>query len=490
MSGGVISIKKINLQIMKKSMKIHCTLALCFLLNMIITTSLLAQNDAELRKIAASQAGASSLLFAPNGSKIPEVNPGSFYFEQECTVRNGIPNFLDKIKCGKELTVAFIGGSITQGMYCYRLQTAKYLQGLYLNTKFKWINAGVSGTGTDLAAFRLDEQVLKYKPDLIFIEFAVNGAYQPGMEGIIRKIINNNPQTDICLIYTILNGQTAIYQKGDIPSNIFGLEQLAAHYQLPSIHLGMEAALLEQQQKLAWKGPAAGAGDKILFSTDGIHPLLEGGNLYAMAIARGFKKMEALNKPLNHPLPKPLVGDEWQNANMYEPSSIASFDDNWKRINTSASALKSFSSWFDDIMTADKAGASFSFTFEGDIFGIFDIGGPEVGQLEVFVDGKQVYLKSVNEKGLRMYEASPAQGAKELNRFNAYCNNRYRGQHDMIKLTPGTHKVIVKIAKEQVDKRTILGKSQQDDISKNPEKYKQTVVYLGRILLRGKPISK
>src|SRR5690606_23386718 len=171
-----------------------------------------------------------------------------------------------------QTTVAFIGGSITQGNYCYRLQTAKYLQTVYSETPFKWINAGVSGTGTDLAAFRLKEQVLDYQPDLIFIEFAVNKAYAEGMEGMIRQIITHNPNTAICIIYTILHGQTQYYQRGNIPENIQRLEKLADYYELPSIHLGMEAAALEKEGALIWKAEKQVEG-KILFSKDGIHPL-------------------------------------------------------------------------------------------------------------------------------------------------------------------------------------------------------------------------
>src|SRR3546814_7455299 len=100
------------------------------------------------------------------------------------------------------------------------------------------------------------------------------------MEGMIRQIITASPQTDICLIYTIRNGQTAVYQRGEVPDNIRGLEQVATHYQLPSIHLGMEAASLEAQGQLVWRGDAQTATGKLLFSTDGIHPKEAGGNLY------------------------------------------------------------------------------------------------------------------------------------------------------------------------------------------------------------------
>src|SRR5690606_18279714 len=176
----------------------------------------------DVDKIAASQRGSSPLVFTVPANGTAVVEGGAFYREQECNVRRGIPNFLDKAKKGGPLTVAFVGGSITQGNTGYRPQAARYLEGLFPQVRFTWINAGVAGTGTDLGAFRLKEQVLRHRPDLVFIEFAVNGAYQPGMEGMIRQVIAANPYTDICLIYTILNGQTAVYRAGEVPEDIRG----------------------------------------------------------------------------------------------------------------------------------------------------------------------------------------------------------------------------------------------------------------------------
>lgn len=448
------------------------------------------QSRADLDKIAASQGGASPLVYTTADKEIPLIQPGGYYNEKECTVRKGLPNFYSKIKKGQEVTVAFIGGSITQGEYCYRLQTTRYMENAFSNARFKWINAGVSGTGTDLGAFRIREQVLQYKPDLIFIEFAVNGGYPDGMEGMLRKIIKENPHTDICLIYTVYTNQITTYQKGDIPQVIKGLEDIAAHYQLPSIHLGMEAATLEKAGKLLWKGNKEVAAGKILFSNDGIHPVAEGGNLYASAIARGLEKIRKGNGALQaHRLPEPLIGSEWEEAEMYIPSQIASFDRSWKEVNTSENpSLKKFAGWFDTVMTGSKEGASFSFGFEGDMLGLFDIGGPEVGQVEVLVDGKFVQLKEVGTKGFHLYEANDRIGNYTLNRFNSWCNNRYRGQYDVIKLDKGVHQVTVRISSEKADKKKILGSKQWEDITAHPEKYDQSVIYLGRILLRGKPV--
>jgi len=463
----------------------------CFLSGLVLFVGSVAQaqNSSDLDKIAASQAGSSPLLFTVPNDNVPPVVPGSFSRDDESTVRSGIPNLLHKAKSGKEITVAFIGGSITQSRDSYRMQTARYMQNRFPKATFKWVNAGVSGTGTDLGAFRIREQVLQHQPDLIFIEFAVNGAYQPGMEGMVRQIIKANPHTDICLIYTIQNGQTAYYQRGEVPGNIQGLEDIAEHYLLPSIHLGMEPAMLEAADKLVWKGTPQEVGDCILFSRDGIHPAKAGGDLYAAAIARAIEKMDNSDTPLAHALPAPLITDAWEEAGMYDPREIAVFDTNWTALITKQSALKQFQGWFDTIMTADQPGASFTFFFEGDQFGFFDIGGPEAGQLSVWINDQPVGVKMITERGYRLREVGELDGDTVLNRFNRYCNNRYRGQYDVIQLQPGRHKVTLKISPAKADKHGILGPNQLKDITAHPEKYDQSSIYLGRILLRGKPIA-
>ena len=74
---------------------------------------------------------------------IPMITPGTATVDGESTVRGGMPNFFGKIKGGKPVTVAYIGGSITEGGFCYRLQLSKYLENLYKDTDFTWVNAGV-----------------------------------------------------------------------------------------------------------------------------------------------------------------------------------------------------------------------------------------------------------------------------------------------------------------------------------------------------------
>jgi lysophospholipase L1-like esterase len=413
--------------------------------------------------VAASQAGASPLLFEAS-VKENEPAPSTFNDERELFARDGMPAFYRKVKTGKPLTIAFIGGSVTQMENKYRNQSARYIQRLLPNNKIRFVNAGVSGSGTDLGACRLDEHVLQYHPDLVFIEFAVNGSYLPGLEGIIRKIIKNDNQTSICLLYAIMTGQSELYAKGILPDNIVKLETVATYYHLPAIHLGIEPSFLEAQGKLLFKGDPNVEKDKVIFS-DGIHPTEAGGYIYASAIYRSLKKMMALPIDKKQLLPEPMIADNWEDAQMLSTEMVR-FSKGWTKTATANETnLKQFTPWFPFVMRSETPGAFFSFSFTGTKIGVFDIGGPEVGQLDIVVDGKKI---------------------KPLNRFNGWCNNRYRGQFDFVEVGPGTHTVECSISPEIPDKKAILGAAKSADITANPEKYNRSVIYLGRILIRGK----
>jgi len=324
-----------------------------------------------------SQAGASPLCFDPASYAAPVIQTHNFSHADEFKVRNGLPNFFRKVSNGKAVTIGYLGGSITRADNQYRLQSAKFIQSMFPGIKITGINAGVSGTGTDLGACRLYDQVLKYNPDLIFVEFAVNGAFPDGMEGIIRQIWKYNPRTDICLIYTIAAGQSKNYAAGKVPENILKLEKIADHYAIPSVHMGLQASILEKQGKLIWKSDHPMKGDTILFSADGTHPLEAGGNLYAEAIARAMLKMKSHAGDVIHPVTAPLIADNWEDAKMVDPVSFATFSPDWEAIDPGKiESLNQFSGWFPYVMKAEKPGSWIKFRFKGTMLGFFDIGGP------------------------------------------------------------------------------------------------------------------
>jgi len=282
-------------------------------------------------------------------------------------------------------------------------------------------------------------------------------------------------------------GLERFYTEGKIPDHIAKLDLLARHYGIPSVHLGMEAAFLEKEGKLIWKGDTDQVKDKIVFSADGVHPLLAGGNLYAASLARALLQLKENAGIQIHRVPEPMFADNWEDAQMIDPASALS-DSHWMKINPAESDdLKQFSGWFPYLLKAEEPGASFTFSFEGSMFGLFDIGGPEVGQLQIQMDGKPCLMKQLNMENF--IETSDSSACNPINRFNRFCNNRYRGQCFFAKVRPGKHVVKVTISSQIPDKANILGENQNTDINSHPEKYNRTVEYLGKILVCGKMIE-
>ena len=112
---------------------------------------------------------------------------------------NKIFKALSKCEKGEEVTIAFLGGSITQGCHArvhetsYGYRTYEWFKERFKDAKIKYINAGVGATGSVIGVHRVEKQVLELKPDLIFIDFAVNDRddyyCKVAYESLIRKIL-------------------------------------------------------------------------------------------------------------------------------------------------------------------------------------------------------------------------------------------------------------------------------------------------------------
>ena len=149
-----------------------------------------------------------SLLMAPVWSAPPDNIP--LTPAVECTPRAGLPNFFDKLNAGKDVRIAYLGGSIT-AQEGWRPKTLAHFQKTFPNAKISQIPAAIGGTGSDLGVFRLKQDVLDKKTDMLFVEFAMNdGLAAPQqiyrcMEGIVRQTWRALPECDICFVYTAVD---------------------------------------------------------------------------------------------------------------------------------------------------------------------------------------------------------------------------------------------------------------------------------------------
>ncbi|HBZ90633.1 MAG TPA: SGNH/GDSL hydrolase family protein, partial [Lachnospiraceae bacterium] len=102
-------------------------------------------------------------------------------------------------EAGEELTIGFIGGSITQGSgaskydNCYAHRVFNWFVETFPQSTFKEVNAGIGATTSELGAARIQEDLLSYKPDFVVLEFSVNDSdsffYARTYEGCVRQIL-------------------------------------------------------------------------------------------------------------------------------------------------------------------------------------------------------------------------------------------------------------------------------------------------------------
>ena len=129
-----------------------------------------------------------------------------------------IKKALDKARNGEKTTLAFIGGSITQGAGAVPINTECYARKIYegfcdmtgckYDTNVSYIKAGVGGTPSELGMLRYDKDILKEgSPDVVVVEFAVNdeGDETKGecFDSLVRKIYEGSSHPAVLILFSV-----------------------------------------------------------------------------------------------------------------------------------------------------------------------------------------------------------------------------------------------------------------------------------------------
>jgi hypothetical protein len=295
------------------------------------------------------------------------------------------------------------------------------------------------------------------------------------MEGIVRQTWRHEPATDICFIYTLAGNMLETLQEGRFPRSAAAMEKIADHYGIPSIHMGLEVARLEKAGKLVFKGEKpktddekAALGDKILFSPDAVHPYTDTGHqLYLEAVVRSFEKLQGVGKPGPHSLPAPYVADHCEAAKMISLSQ-AKLSTGWRRLNAATNSLaKSFGDRLPELWEAREPGESVSFRFRGTTARIYDLLGPDCGQVTIVVDDRPPVVTA---------------------RFDAYCTYHRLATLSVAEGLPeSVHSVKITILPEQPDKTKIL--RERHEKMDDPKRFDGRTWYAGGILLVGELVD-
>ncbi len=160
-----------------------------------------------------------------------------------------LKNAIAKARNGEDVTLAYIGGSITEGALaspnskCYAEVSANAFAKAYGKddgSNVHFINAGMSGTPSDIGVVRYNRDVINRlpegsdHPDVLFIEFAVNdygtATSGGGYEGLIRQALKSG--SAVVLIFSVFQSSAG----GRVMENSY--RPYGEYYNLPMISMG------------------------------------------------------------------------------------------------------------------------------------------------------------------------------------------------------------------------------------------------------------
>ena len=275
------------------------------------------------------------------------VNHGNLYRMKE---------LMKRAKTGDRMTLAFLGGSITQGSLssqytnCYAYLVYDWFVKRFPKTAFTYVNAGVGGTTSQFGVARVDEDVLAYKPDFVIIEFSVNDDntdfFQETYEGLVRKVYGNAFEPAVLLVHNIC------YDTGISAEEKH--RQIGVHYELPSVSM----------KSTIYPEVVAGRIQNRQITPDDLHPNTDGHALLAEVITdfldKVYSQMEEEEKPVD--MPAPMTANAYQNARRYQNHNSAPVCQGWEADST----LKKYvNDMFRNGWTASEKGASITFAVEG-----------------------------------------------------------------------------------------------------------------------------
>ena len=189
-----------------------------------------------------------------------EIADNSVYSEGNLS---RLTKVLKKADGGEAVTIAYLGGSITNGSIadpqetrCYAYLTTQWWKKTFPDAKINYVNAGIGATDSYLGVHRVEQDVLSKNPDLVVVEYSVNdfrSHNQESYESLLRRILGykTNPAVvALCLTQFSKEGQCIDYSRYH--------KIIADHYHVPVVSYGDVVGPRLENGTLQWNqlGPS------------------------------------------------------------------------------------------------------------------------------------------------------------------------------------------------------------------------------------------
>ena len=256
-------------------------------------------------------------------------------------------------------------------------------------------------------------------------------------------------------------------KKGLCPRSASAMELLADFYGIPSVNFQVPVVELLQQDKLVFKADKQPEGDKIWFAADGCHPRDPGHEIYLKLMADAITQMQD-SRPADHQakLATAFVADNAEAAKMV-PVQEKMLSGDWKALPATDDKQKAFGNRMGQIWMAAQPGSKLHFKFKGSAAKLYDLLGPDGGQVIITVDGKT--------------------GAKPVPRFDSYCTGHRLATLNLVASADPNqvHEVTVEIHPDQPDRQSVAFRLKDPEKELQQPKYQGTRLWVGQILLLG-----
>lgn len=256
-----------------------------------------------------------------------------------------VANVIKRAKNGEEITIAYLGGSITYGYNANNLSEDAYapLTQNWWNSNFpdatiNYVNLGIPGTPSDLGLYRMNYYESlpdSKKPDLVIIDFTANdyystqNYYKNSYNGLVKNILsyNNNPAVVLLFVakdnYSICGGDTT-------SSSFMASDQcedqvhkpIGTQYNVPMISYKNCLDAIFEPNSIVW--------DEIVSSSDHTHPTNSGHKLLSQTLTNYFQNvLDKVNNDEISTNPEDLqmtnaalsISNIYSNAKLYNCSS-------------------------------------------------------------------------------------------------------------------------------------------------------------------------
>lgn len=324
---------------------------------------------------------------APSSSPLPTRTGNRFAFA----------DFDRRARAGENLSVVFFGCSLTWGanasdpqLTSYRARMAEKFEQSYPKAHFKFWDAAIGGTNSQLGVFRFERDVKRRKPDLVFLDFTLNDDHTladpetlASYESLVRRTIL---ETNCPAVLVFFPGAEDVQSQAVLPRD-------EAHRTIGTAYGAAIGDAVTLMRRKAQQDPTAIA-QWWPHPTDQTHPGDRGYEQYAEAAWNGYR--QAIEKRLVSHAPASMLHQptymSWQRQRL---TQLAPLPQGWKagtpnRISAWYDAL--MSRWLDDeviaTQTPNSAPAPWKITFKGSMALLFGESTPNSGKLKVLIDGQ------------------------------------------------------------------------------------------------------